>query len=148
MAAGIDHLCPIDLCYPCIKIIKFLVDMAMDKIIRLIFFNEPSKAFKAHVTLVIFVMNVSGGCMGDDHMYGPFAPHLKPHPEQLCFHLGFSILVGPAIVPYGTSQSQYIQGAKADHPAVNIFASQWIGRGIPDIMIALDIEKRAAQSVS
>lgn len=148
MAAGVDHLGRVDLGYPGIKIVKFLVNMSMDKIGRPVFCDEPSKACKTHVAWIIAIMNVPGRGMGHHHVNGPFAPQTKSHPEQLFFHPGFSILIGSAVIPHGPAHAHDVQGAKADYPAMDIFTSHKVGGSVPDIVVAFNIKQGAGQFVS
>ncbi len=115
---------------------------------RLLFFHEAPKAVKPHVAQILFVMDVTGGCMGNHHVYGAFSPNTKLHPEYDFFHHGIGILIGTAIVPHGPLQTQNIQGPKGDHPGMDVFAPHGVGPGIPNIMVALYIKQGAVQAVT
>lgn len=127
--------------------IKFPVDMSMNKICGPVFSDQGVEAVESSVAQILFVMDMTGRGMGDDHVNRFFSPQRQPHGKNMFFHHGFGILIGPAVVPHGAFQAQKIESVDRDDAPVNVFASHRIDRGVANIMVAFDVKQRPVQPV-
>ena len=83
-----------------------LMDVAMKKVFRLIFFQQVHKAIKAPVGEIVKVVDVPGGGMGDQNIKASIFAQLKPQPPDAAAHLPFRVHIFPVSVAVGTTQSQ------------------------------------------
>jgi hypothetical protein len=71
----------------------------MNKVKRLVFFDELQKDPEAAMAGILCVMDKSRRGMGDNKVDSPAAPESKAHFPDKPDHLFFSILINIAIIP-------------------------------------------------
>lgn len=115
--------------------------MPMDKIRRLIFFNQPAEAFKSFMTGIFRIMNVPRRCMGNHHIDPASPPQRRPESTDEGTHLPFGILIRSAIVPVRPLQTENIYALVIHQSAVQIETALRPGLFIANIMVATYIIK-------
>ena len=83
-----------------------LMDVAVKKVFRFIFFQQVHKAIKTPVGEIVEVVDVPGRSMGDQDIKAPVFVQLKPQPSDAAAHLSLSVHIFPVSVAVGTAQSQ------------------------------------------
>ena len=94
--------------YPFGRIVKCLVDVPMNKIFRLVFFNQPLKTLKAPVAGVFRIMNMPWWGMSHHHINPFLPPEFGPQPADHGPHLILGVLIRSPIVPMRTLQTKNI----------------------------------------
>lgn len=122
--------------------------MAMQKVTRLVFVNEPAKAAKAAMATVFGVMNKSRRGVGYDQIDTSPAPKGKTHFFYEPGHLVFGILVDIAIIPPRAGETENLNFADMDNPPVDMHAPDWRRSPVADVMIAENVEQRHIVAVA
>ena len=121
---------------------KSAVNVPVDKKIRLIFINQPTKAPESPVAEIIGIVYMPRGSMGDNDIDAALPPEGGSQSSDYGTHLAFGILKGAAIVPAGARQAQKIKPLKSLQPAVQVKAALGQFIFVPDIVVSADIKKR------
>ena len=82
------------------------MDMAMDKVGRFIFFQQPVKGLETGVRNIFPVIEPIGRSMGYENVEAPVQSQLWPQPEYSPIHGVLGILVEAVTVAQGASQSE------------------------------------------
>ena len=127
--------------HPLRRVAKILMDMPMDKIRRLIFFNQPAEALKSFVTGIFRIMNVPRRCMGNHHIDPSSPPKRRSESTDDRTHLSFCILIRSAIVPVRTLQTENVYAFIIHQSGVQIKPALRPRLFIPNIMVATYIIK-------
>ena len=144
---GVDNVCSTDHRNSLFGAFKVFVDMTVDKPGGLSFVNQIDKTLEPHVAKILTIANMPRRSMGDHKVQAFFSPYGKPHFEDDFFHLSFGVLVFPAIVPHGAFKAHDVQGFELHDPSVYVVTPHWVGRGVPDIVVALYVKQRFFKSL-
>lgn len=120
------------------------MDVSVDKVPGSISVQQVHKALEATVREVLQVVDMPGGGVGEKDIEALVAPELEAQTGDPPPHLGLGIHVLSGAVAVGAAQTQNPQ-AMADHDLILCAeAALWGGVLQPVVMVAPDIDHRAA----
>ena len=122
--------------------------MPVDKISRLIFFNQPAEAFESFVTGIFGIMNVPRRCMGNHDIDPSPPPKYRSESANDGTHLPFCILKRLTIVPVRPLQPENVYAPFIHQSAVQIKPALRPRLFKTNVMVAAYIIKGHIKSVN
>lgn len=123
------------------------VNVTVDKIPGLIFFNEPVKNPEATVTWVFGIVDKSRRGMGYNQINSAASPETKAHLAYKPGHLFLCILIDVAIIPSRSAKAYDAYIPEPDESSVDGHTPLWRRLSVAQVVVAEDIIERAVKTM-
>jgi hypothetical protein len=140
---GVDDLCFVVGAYPGFVDAVTQVDMAVEQVLGLIFFQEGEEGFKATVGIVVQIAHSSGGCVGHNDVYTAGSPDLEAELPDPFLHFTLGVLVVAGMIPGTAAQTQDPQTVIANQMTVDTVAALRRFAGVGGVVVSMDVKQRA-----
>ena len=118
------------------------MNMAMEEIWWLVFFDEVVESPESPVAEVFFVIDMAWWSVGEYQVRPPASPEGKSHPGDETTHFFFRILVDSTVIPPASRKPDNLFVFKGDYLPINVAAADRRGRFVAKVMVTEYVKQR------